>query len=79
MNVRAKMRCDSVTTFATDERRSFVFSAVYDPTVPEDERYARYTPYAKLEMTVDNPAVPWKPGETYYLDFTLVEEAAPTA
>lgn len=50
--------------------RAFEFSAVYDASIPEDARYARYTPYAQLTLNVDNPAVSFEPGKSYYLDFT---------
>jgi len=54
--------------------RVFRFSPQYDPTVPEDQRYAKYTPSGELRITVDNPAVAFIPGRDYYLDFTPVEE-----
>lgn len=70
MSVRAKMKCQTVTPGAASVARRYEFYAEYDPDVPEDERYAKYTPYAKLEMSVDNPAVIFEPGKAYYLDFT---------
>lgn len=53
--------------------RSFKFSAIYDTSVPEDQRYSLATPYAELNIQVDNPAVSFEPGKSYYLDFTEVE------
>lgn len=80
MIVRAKFRCSAVkhkkNTPSPEENlvREFEFDALYDDTVPEDQRYARYTPTGKLTITVDNPAVDWQPGHYYYLDFTPVED-----
>lgn len=79
MAVRAKFRCSAVkhrknTPDPTENLvREFEFDALYDDTVPEDQRYARYTPSGKLTITVDNPAVDWQPGHYYYLDITPVE------
>ena len=76
MTVRAKFRCMSVETFAhAGGTRTFRFSAEYDTTVPEDQRYAKYTPSGELRISVDNPAVAFEPGTSYYLDFRPVEQA----
>lgn len=74
MTVRAKFRCSSVETFAPAGTRTFRFAAEYDTTVPEDQRYAKYTPSGELRIAVDNPAVEFEPGRSYYLDFTPVEQ-----
>jgi hypothetical protein len=82
VTVRGKFCCTSVThrKFTPDpnenQAREFVFEARYDESVPEDQRYAKYTPSGKLTITVDNPAIDWKPGQSYYLDLTPVEEEA---
>lgn len=55
--------------------RTYRFSPQYDASVPEDQRYARYTPSGSLKITVDNPAVIFNTGQDYYLDFTPVSEA----
>lgn len=73
--VRAKFRCHSENTRrhgpqAEASIRSYEFMAVFDDGTPENERYAKYTPTGKLEITVDNPAVSFEPGKSYYLDFT---------
>lgn len=54
--------------------RTYRFAAQYDPTVPEDQRYAAATPIGELRIQVDNPNVAFEPGKSYYLDFTPVEE-----
>lgn len=43
---------------------------MYDDSVPEDQRYARYTPSGELRIAVTNPAVVFEPGQSYYLDIT---------
>lgn len=72
-SVRAKFRCTSVETFQAGAARTFRFAAEYDADLPEDQRYARYTPSGELRITVDNPNVDFEPGKSYYLDFTPVE------
>lgn len=81
MPVRAKFRC----TFETHKKwgpedsqvvRSYDFMATYDPDVPEDQRYAKASPSGSLTIQVDNPAVAFTPGQSYYLDFTPVDEEA---
>lgn len=70
---RAKFRCQSVETFGAspeEGQRTYRFWAVYDDSVPEDQRYARYTPSGELRITVTNPAVSFVPGQSYYLDIT---------
>jgi hypothetical protein len=76
MPVRAKFRCHSVEQFSTAPGgpRTYRFGAMYDPAVPEDQRYAKYTPSGELRIQVDNPAVAFEPGKEYYLDFTPVEQ-----
>ena len=75
--VRAKFRCDSVESFVpagTEGARTYRFTPQYDPSVPEDQRYAKYTPSGELRIHVDNPAVSFAPGQQYYLDLTPAEE-----
>lgn len=70
--VRALFRCTEVTHTKhapnADESRRFKFQAMYDDRVPEQARYAKYTPSGELTITVDNPAVQWETGKFYYLD-----------
>lgn len=69
--VRAKFRCTSVESFGGGaSQRIYRFNAVSDSTVPEDRRYAKYTPSGHLTITVDNPDVSFEAGKSYYLDFT---------
>ncbi|MEV7804974.1 hypothetical protein AB0O28_18695 [Microbispora sp. NPDC088329] len=54
--------------------RTYRFSPQYDHSIPEDRRYAKYTPIGELRIQVDNPNVSFEPGKDYYLDFTPVDE-----
>jgi hypothetical protein len=47
---------------------------MYDESIPEDQRYAKATPSGTLTITVDNPAVVFEPGASYYLDITPADE-----
>lgn len=75
MPVRAKFRCNTEIhkKWGPDDSqvaRSYEFMAVYDPAVPEDQRYAKASPSGSLTIQVDNPDVTFQPGRQYYLDFT---------
>lgn len=77
ITTRAKFMCITETRNsynAADGVRTYKFQAVYDAAVPEDQRYAKYTPSGSLEITVDNPNVKFELGQQYYLDFTPVAE-----
>ena len=72
---RAKFYCGSSENVGqpTDTTRKYVFTAVTGDGVPEDESYHRYTPNGRLELCVDNPAVEFEVGASYYLDFTKAD------
>lgn len=71
--------CTSVTTYGSDMRGcKYEFRAMYDASIPEDQRFTKYTPSGSLEMFVDNDAVTFIPGQYYYLDFTLIDEPQTT-
>lgn len=75
--VRAKFRCSSINPApgVSDEARHVILEAQYDETLPEDQRYSKFTPSGKLEMVVDNPPAlaQFTVGQTYYIDFTPVD------
>lgn len=71
--IRAKFQCQSETRHAHTEARTFKFQAMYDDSLPEDQRFAKYTPTGSLEIYVDNPAAQFQVGTQYYLDFTKVD------
>lgn len=76
--VRAKFRCNSVEQFTPvdvgEGMRVFRFTAVYDDGIPENQRFAQYSPSGELRVSVDNSAVEFAVGKFYYLDFTPVED-----
>ena len=66
---------DTRKTEPSDEMqwpRTYRFTAQYDQSIPEDVRYAKASPSGELRIQVDNPAVSFTPGRSYYLDFTEV-------
>lgn len=73
--VRAKFYCEAVTNFNHGNSQQVKLSAVTGG-YPEDNEFSKATPAGDLSMTVDNPEVNgfFYPGNTYYLDFTLVTE-----
>ena len=81
MNVRAKFKVTEIVqqAWAGEGRGKVVLEPQYDPSIPEDQRFATATPSGRLEMQIDNPsafaALPL--GKTFYLDITPVEEPTP--
>ena len=76
--VRAKMKLIEATQMSwSPTAQKLVFAAEYDQSIPEDQRFAKATPSARLEMQVDNPAALEQLGlgKTYYVDFTPVPPA----
>ncbi|MBV9659127.1 MAG: hypothetical protein JO295_13595 [Verrucomicrobia bacterium] len=86
--IRAKLKCHEVTKTADNQERVKLW-AVYDPDpASENHSFAKATPSATLEITIDNPAAQgfFVPGRDYYLDFspadltnTELAALAPTA
>ena len=81
MSVRAKLKLISVTEskWAAEmpAQHNLKFSTVYDPSIPEDQRFCKATPSGSAEFLVDNPAAvaQIELGKDYYLDFTPVPAA----
>jgi hypothetical protein len=75
MTIRAKFRCNSVVTYQNEDfGRKYEFTALYDTSIPEDRRYAKYTPSGRVEILVTNPDVTFAPGKDYYFDITEATE-----
>ena len=76
MSVRAKFTVQSITSHAYGDAKTIKLYAVCADEVPENQRFARYTPNGALEITVDNPSASgqFELGKSYYLDFTPVLE-----
>lgn len=74
MAVRAKFRCQSAEHFAVASQQvNYRFTPEYDDSIPEDQRYAKFTPMGELKISVTNPAVSFEPGTHYYIDISPVE------
>ena len=71
--MRAKYKVDSVTLWESGSE-TLKFSAVTNGTA-EDNLFHKFTPYGTMEISVSNPDLfgKFKPGQEYYLDFTLAE------
>lgn len=50
------------------------FSARYDTTIPEDQRFQKATPSGDCTLQIDNPAVleQLEAGTSFYVDFTPI-------
>ncbi len=72
--VRGKFVLTSMTQMSGSQARSLKFTTQYDPTIPEDQKYAKATPSGELTMYVDNPPAlaQLELGKAYYLDLTEV-------
>lgn len=70
--VRAKFKLTSITEHAHTTARTLKFAAEYDPTIPEDLRFQKATPWGQFEMTIDNPSAlgQFAIGASYYLDIS---------
>lgn len=67
MNVRCKMKCSEVHNFEGGSRK-VIFNAVCADEVPENQRYHKYTPSGRIELTITNPDVSYNVGQCYYFD-----------
>lgn len=74
---RAKFYCASSKRWSADPAvalTEYEFNAVYDNGIEENKRFARYSPTGRLSISVDNPAVDFQVGKSYYLDFIEAEQ-----
>lgn len=73
MNIKAKMRCASVTKYdaGAGGYEGVKLTAVYSDS-PENKTFSAATPTASVEMTISNPAAfgAFVPGAEYYVDFS---------
>jgi hypothetical protein len=76
MAVRAKLTLTSVADQSWGGK-TLKFSAVYDTSIPEDQRFQKATPSGSAEFTIDNPAAleQFVLGDSYYVDFSLASQA----
>ncbi len=55
--------------------KKVMFSACYDPSIPEHKKFQQASPSASFDLVIDNPAVTENLviGGYYYVDFSYVE------
>jgi hypothetical protein len=78
--MRAKMRITCIEQHEGGNETLHLYAVAKSTAYPddgsdEDNTYARFSPSGALNLTIANPALigKFKPGDTYYLDFTKVE------
>jgi len=79
--VRAKFRLNAIKTYADGLSKTYCFSASYDPTIPEDIRFQKASPYGSFEITIDNPTAQefFELGKPYYFDAVPVPVPVPAS
>lgn len=73
MPVTAKLKLTTITTQHWNPSQKILkFSAQYDMSIPEDQRFQAATPNATAEFYIDNPAAieQFTLGGDYYVTFT---------
>ena len=80
MAIRCKFQCvtkEPAWESSTDHFR-IVLEARYDTTIPEDQKFSKYTPTGKLETVISNPAAlaQIEVGKSYYIDMIPADSAA---
>jgi hypothetical protein len=76
MSTRAKLKLvqviDSAWAKGGPVQKTLKFSAVYDTSIPEDQRFQKATPSGSCELQIDNPEAlkQFEIGADYYVDFT---------
>lgn len=71
--VRCKMRCCEILITSANQA-TYKFSAVCADEVPENQRFHKYTPNGKIEITVTNQNVSYEIGKCYYFDSYFAPE-----
>lgn len=69
---RAKFQLQEITT-GMGEQRTLTFRAAWDPSIPENERFNKATPWGEIKMIVSNPEVQPELGDYFYVDFTVAQ------
>lgn len=79
MTIRAKLVVSKIAQSNWNKnQREITFSAQYDQSIPEDQRFFSATPSATFTMQVDNPVVieEFALDKAFYIDFVAVEKPA---
>jgi hypothetical protein len=81
MTTRAKLKLIEDTSSSWQKgqpaQRTLKFTAVYDASIPEDQRFQKATPSASATFLIDNPAAlaQFELGDDYYFDISPVTPA----
>jgi hypothetical protein len=80
MRIRAKMVLENVFANAWGGSKA-IFRCTYDQAVAEDLSFQKATPTGFAEFQIDNPKAAEQLiiGKAYYVDFSLVPDAAKAA
>lgn len=72
MNIRAKMVCEGVSK--TGDSENVALRAVTSGS-EENKTFAKYTPSAYVQLTIDNPSAQgaFEQGKEYFVDFSPAE------
>lgn len=79
MTVRAKLKLTGIHEHKWHKdmapQVTLKFTAQYDPTIPEDQRFQKATPSGSCELQIDNPVALalFELGVDYYVDFIPVD------
>ena len=73
--IRAKFTVGAFVPNIYGSGVSVMLNTLYDPEVPEDQRFCTATPSGYMTMLVNNPVAieALKIGKKFYVDFTEVE------
>ena len=69
---RAKFQLQEITTHQGDQR-TLLFRAAWDPSIPENERFNKATPWGEIKMMVTNSDIAPEIGDYFYVDFNAAE------
>jgi hypothetical protein len=69
--VRAKFKVLQVTKFSYPGTQVKLYP-IYDPTIPEDQRFSNATPSGGIDLFINNPAAEeqFTVNKSFYVDFT---------
>lgn len=76
LKIRAKFAVSAVTSYNDTHAKTVRLMPLYDPSLPEDQRFSEATPSGSIEMFVNNPSAldALVPGRKFYVDFIPVDE-----
>ena len=77
VKIRCKFKVTGVEDNGSTEShnsKKVTLTTHYDPTLPEDQRFTRWTPTGTINVVIDNAAAleQLTPGKDFYVDLTPV-------